>query len=65
MALSELSQRVFQNNQTTQNRPPAVNMFDFQPPAQVEDKNMTRDEVRKALANVPDKSAGIQKLISN
>lgn len=64
MALSELSQRIFQNNQTTQNRPP-VNMFDFQPLAQAEDKNMTRDEVRKALANVPDKSAGIQKLLSD
>jgi len=64
MALSDLSQRVFQNNQTTQNRPP-VNMFDFQAPAQAEDKNMTRDEVKRALANVPDKSAGIQKLISD
>jgi len=63
MALSDLSQRVLQNNQTTQNRPP-VNMFDFQRQAQPEDKRLTRDEAKAALANVPNLDAGVQKLIS-
>ena len=64
MALSDLSQRLLQNNQTTQNIPP-VNMFDFQAPVKTENKNLTRDEVKRALVNVPDKSAGIQQLISD
>lgn len=38
-------------------------MFDFQPKQAVQDNFMTRDEVRQALANVPDKRAGLQKLL--
>lgn len=38
-------------------------MFDFQPKQATQDNFMTKDEVRQALANVPDKMAGLQKLI--
>lgn len=38
-------------------------MFNFQPKQAVQDNFMTRDEVRQALANVPDKMAGLQKLL--
>lgn len=42
---------------------PAPSMFDFQPKQTVEDNFMTKEEVRQALANVPDKMVGLQKLI--
>lgn len=44
--------------------PKPTSMFSFEPKQQqVEDKNMTKDEVRQALSNVTDKKAGLQKLL--
>jgi hypothetical protein len=38
-------------------------MFDFQPKQTAQDNFLTKEEVRQALANVPDKMAGLQKLL--
>jgi len=38
-------------------------MFSFEPKQPTVSKTLTKEEVKQALANVPDKKAGLQKLI--
>ncbi len=43
---------------------PKPSMFNFEPKqTSVDDKNLSREEVKNALANVTDKKAGLQKLL--